>query len=105
MLLAKIWPIVKIEEIVFALEWYSTKLRPFMWEFYGIMAAASEAGLTASGTNNSSQDENISKLQQIHEEYLTRFKFMCTQIEQKFFTGQNTFLFGDRATVVDFVFY
>ena len=54
MLLAKIWPQVKIEEIVFALEWYSTKLRPFMWEFYGIMAAASEAGLTASGTNNSS---------------------------------------------------
>ena len=30
---------------------------------------------------------------------------MCEQIEQKFFTGQNTFFFGDKATVVDYVFY
>ena len=85
MLVAKIWPTAKIEEIVYLMEWYSTKLRPFMWEFYGIMTAASEAGLTKENTTRENRDqnynENISKLQQIHEEYLTRFKFMCTQIE------------------------
>ena len=105
MLVAKIWPTAKIEEIVYLMEWYSTKLRPFMWEFYGIMTAASEAGLTKERDTSNRDQENFSKLQQIHEEYLTRFKFMCTQIEQKFFTGQNTFLFGEKATVVDYVFY
>lgn len=45
MLFAGIWPNSKVEEIVYLMEWYSTKLRPFMWEFYGIMTAASEAGL------------------------------------------------------------
>jgi hypothetical protein len=45
MLIAGIWPNSKVEEIVYLMEWYSTKLRPFMWEFYGIMTAASEAGL------------------------------------------------------------
>ena len=32
--------------MIYLLEWYSHKLRPFMWEFYGIMTAASQAGLT-----------------------------------------------------------
>ena len=30
---------------------------------------------------------------------------MCGQIEQKFLVGPNPFLFGDKATIVDFVFY
>ena len=41
-----LWPKTKIDEVVYLLEWYSHKLRPFMWEFYGIMTAASQAGLT-----------------------------------------------------------
>lgn len=38
---AKLWPNTKNDDVVHLLEWYSTKLRPFMWEFYGIMTAAS----------------------------------------------------------------
>jgi hypothetical protein len=30
---------------------------------------------------------------------------MCEQIEQKFFTGSNQFLFGDKPMIVDYVFY
>ena len=41
LILMGLWPKSKVEEIVYLLEWYSTKLRPFMWEFYGIMTAAS----------------------------------------------------------------
>jgi len=40
-LVAGLWPKTKVGDIVFVLEWYSTKLRPFMWEFYGIMTSAS----------------------------------------------------------------
>ena len=55
MLAAGIWPKSKVEEIVYLMEWYSTKLRPFMWEFYGIMTAASEAGLTGKSDENSNR--------------------------------------------------
>lgn len=41
-----LWPKTIVDDIIHLLEWYSTKLRPFMWEFYGIMTAASQAGLT-----------------------------------------------------------
>lgn len=41
MLASGVWPKGREEDIVFLLEWYSTKLRPFMWEFYGIMMSAS----------------------------------------------------------------
>ena len=37
---------------MFLLDWYSCKLRPFMWEFYGIMTAASQAGLTPISPEN-----------------------------------------------------
>ena len=34
------WPKnANVEEIMAILEWYSCKLRPFMWEFYGIMTS------------------------------------------------------------------
>jgi len=47
MLLHGSWPKnISSEEIVYLFEWYATKLRPFMWEFYGIMTATSQAGLT-----------------------------------------------------------
>lgn len=97
------------------MEWYSHKLRPFMWEFYGIMTAASQAGLTKNDDNPHSNkfyaedlekhNEHIQKLVQIHDEYLTRFRFMCEKIENKFFTGNNAFLFGERPTIVDYVLY
>ena len=45
MTMTNIWPKNQVTHIVALLDWYSTKLRPFMQEFYGIMAAASRAGL------------------------------------------------------------
>ena len=39
MTLHKMWPQVRQEEVIYYLEWYSYKLRPFMWEFYGVMTA------------------------------------------------------------------
>jgi len=51
-LLHGLWPKQKVQEIVFLLDWYSCKLRPFMWEFYGIMTAASQAGLTPISPEN-----------------------------------------------------
>ena len=36
-----LWPKTKTDDVIYLLEWYSHKLRPFMWEFYGIMTAAS----------------------------------------------------------------
>ena len=68
-----------------------------MNEFYGIMAAASQASQTED------KSDKIEKLLRIHEEYLTRFKLMCEQIEQKL--GQNSYLLGDKPSIVDFVFY
>ena len=35
------WPKTKVEEIIYLLDWYSHKFRPFMWEFYGIMTVIS----------------------------------------------------------------
>lgn len=108
MLAAKVWPKKKVEDIVYVLDWYSTKLRPFMYEFYGIMTAASQAGLiqiTSEEDSSRNEDEQMQKLRQVHEEYLIRFKFMCEQIEQKFLNGSNTYLFGDSPTIIDFVFY
>lgn len=67
-------------------EWYATKLRPFMWEFYGIMTATNQAGLSNQfiedeGTNIDSDQQDInrinSKLQKVHDEYMERFKFFC----------------------------
>ena len=38
MLASGTWPKnVSLDEIVYFFEWYSTKLRPFMLEFYGII--------------------------------------------------------------------
>ena len=115
LLMTGLWPKTIVDDIINLLEWYSTKLRPFMWEFYGIMTAASQAGLTNRLDSHENHkffaedlekhNDSISKLQQIHEEYLTRFKFMCEKIEQKFFTNNNKYLFGDRPTLVDYVFY
>ena len=44
----KMWPQTKQEEVIYYLEWYSYKFRPFMWEFYGVMIAAHKTGLSAS---------------------------------------------------------
>ena len=55
-----LWPKYRVEEIVYLLEWYSTKLRPFMWEFYGIMTAASQAGLTNHGLQNNESFDDVS---------------------------------------------
>ena len=47
----------------------------------------------------------------MHDEYMDRFKFFCEQMENKFFkptkngTAVNTFIFGDKITVVDHVYY
>jgi hypothetical protein len=46
MLISGLWPKTNQEQIVYIFEWYSTKLRPFMWEFYGIMTATNQAGLS-----------------------------------------------------------
>ena len=61
--------------------------------------------LNHSAENLEGVNHNISKLQQIHEEYITRFKFMCGQIEDKFFGNNNTFFFGSKASLIDYVFY
>jgi len=97
------WPKgVSSEEMVCLFEWYSTKLRPFMWEFYGIMTATCQAGLTNGlfpddKSFDSDQEgqpgpqelegnnRNRHQLQKIHDEYITRFKFICEQMEAKFF--------------------
>ena len=103
MLAHRIWPQINQTEIIHLLEWYATKLRPFMWEFYGIMTATNQAGLT----NNSSlsgfpdfernndgttprqslsprSNKDLDKhnksnlvLQKVHDEYMTRFKYLC----------------------------
>lgn len=117
--LSGLWPQTNQEEIVCVFEWYATKLRPFMWEFYGIMTATNQAGLS----NQFLEDEggNIdpreneankvnSKLQKVHDEYMQRFKFFCEQMENKFFKPNkngavNPFIFGDKITVVDHVYY
>jgi hypothetical protein len=39
MIVSGMWPRNSVEELIYYLDWYSTKLRPFMWEFYGIMTA------------------------------------------------------------------
>jgi len=36
---------------------------------------------------------------------MTRFKFMCEQIEIKFFKGTNSFIFGDKPSCIDHIFY
>jgi|DEB0MinimDraft_12_1074336.scaffolds.fasta_scaffold89877_2 hypothetical protein len=40
MMLHGVWPKNKVEDVVNLLDWYTNKLRPFMYEFYGIMSAA-----------------------------------------------------------------
>jgi hypothetical protein len=63
-----------------------------MWEFYGIMTATNQAGLTNTNSLEVHQDgvpENNQQLQKIHDEYLTRFKFICEEMEAKFFKGNN----------------
>jgi hypothetical protein len=54
------WPKTNQEEIVHLFEWYATKLRPFMWEFYGIMTATNQAGLTNNSSLNGGADLNSS---------------------------------------------
>lgn len=39
MLATGVWPKANNDQIMYVFEWYSSKLRPFMWEFYGIMSA------------------------------------------------------------------
>jgi hypothetical protein len=42
-MISGLWPKTSsIEEIMRYLEWYSYKLRPFMWEFYGIMTSTNK---------------------------------------------------------------
>ena len=109
--LSGMWPKSKVEEIIYLLDWYTHMLRPFMWEFYGIMTVISEAGLTNHSTESNDENNadpmntNVSKLTQLHEEYITRFKFMCSQIEEKFFTDGNTYMFGNKPSLADFVLY
>ena len=123
------WPKIHQEELIVYLDWYSTKLRPFMWEFYGIMTATNQAGLKNVNQNNGQYEgsdgesymktpvrsnvpvdlegmqKQSSHLQKIHDEYMTRFKFMCEQIEQKFFRGSNIYIFGDKPTCIDHIYY
>ena len=59
------WPQINQEGIVCVFEWYATKLRPFMWEFYGIMTAANQAGLSnqfIEDEGNDPMDRRNSKL-------------------------------------------
>lgn len=128
------WPKTNQEEIVHLFEWYATKLRPFMWEFYGIMSATNQAGLTNNSSLNGGADLNSSNdginprrslsprsnkdldkhnksnllLQKVHDEYMTRFKYMCEQMESKFFLkGDKTtqFICSDKPTCIDYVYY
>ena len=63
--LHKMWPAIRQEEIVYYLEWYSYKLRPFMWEFYGVMTATHQAGLRNTSAfggidfNNEDDDNHV----------------------------------------------
>mmetsp|Transcript_3163 Transcript_3163/g.5280 ORF Transcript_3163/g.5280 Transcript_3163/m.5280 type:complete len:178 (+) Transcript_3163:276-809(+) len=136
LMLSGIWPKnTSVEVIMYFFEWYSTKLRPFMWEFYGIMASTSKAGLTnfnalqegsefsldqesefRNGQLRSENDlEKLSQsnqqLQKIHDEYMTRFKFICEQMEAKFFknpqaTPPKPFILDNaEPTCLDYLFY
>ena len=77
--------------MTYIFEWYATKLRPFMVEFYGIMTATNQAGLTTShsleGFDSQDGAPDNQQLQKIHDEYLTRFKFICEEMEAKLFKG------------------
>ena len=55
-----------------------------MWEFYGIMSATNQAGMTTED-NIKDDMQNKIQLQKVHDEYLTRFKFICEEMETKFF--------------------
>ncbi len=48
---SELWPHVVEIEIVKILDWYSSKLRPFLQELYGVMVAISEAGLSPATIN------------------------------------------------------
>lgn len=80
-----------------------------MWEFYGIMTATNQAGLTNTNPLDAIQEpsENThQQLQKIHDEYLTRFKFICEEMESKFFKGSNQYILGsEKPTCIDHVFY
>lgn len=64
------WPKNKIEEVISLLDWYNTKFRPFMWEFFGIMMAASKMVISKLDEDDSRygaedqeiQNQNIKKL-------------------------------------------
>ena len=98
-----LWPRISEAELVKILDWYSSKLRPFLHELYGVMVAICEAGLTQSTL--SSGDAKTEKLKRLHSHYIDRFILMCDQIEQNFFVDGNTFLFGEEISAVDYVVY
>ena len=95
-----------------------------MWEFYGIMTATNQAGLSTQlsmdhddlNRNSAQRDsehpmgQNISQLLKIHDEYMTRFKFICEEMENKFFKQNknghsNQYILGDKPTCIDHVYY
>jgi hypothetical protein len=47
-------------------------------------------------------DKQLSK---IHDEYLTRFKFICEEMESKFFKGSQFILGSEKPSCLDHVFY
>ena len=83
------------------------------------MTATNQAGLSnqfiedeggSMDPRESEANKSNSKLQKIHDEYMERFKFFCEQMENKFFKANkngvvNSYIFGDKITVVDHVYY
>lgn len=81
-------------------------------EFENSDSFSDVASISSSRQRQSSyQLEQISKnqhlLQQANEEYLSKFKYICKLMEQKFFKEEHetTFIFSDRASCFDHILY
>lgn len=114
-----IWPKSQYEDLLFIyFEWYSTKVRPFMVEFYDIMIITNQAGLSnQSDIMNHSSPKSAKDLdnhhrsnsqnQQIRDQYMSRFKFLCTNMEDEIFKNKQygKFIFGESPSCIDHVIY
>lgn len=126
------WPAEHSKELQNYLEWYQNNLRPSMKEFYAFIVAKHKAGLdkppaaledsgalsdvqsvsSGAGKQPSSQDlekmsANEQLLHQANEDYLNKFKFVCRQMEQKFFVSkaEGPYIFGTKPTCFDHILY
>ena len=101
-----IWPQVPDEQIVYVLDWYCSKLRPFAWEFYGICTMCQQKGLTNDAASQPESNPALDKLREYHNKYVEKLIYLCEEIENKFFANsEHGYFYGNKPTVVDHVFY